>query len=89
MLIAKFDNINIEQHIIEFEKKYNFEFPKQYRDFLLKYNGGETIKTEFKINGINSDIRAFYGFGNANEHYHYNFFERTESKRQHDSHHKQ
>ena len=76
MLIAKFDNNNIEQHIIEFEKKYNFEFPKQYRDFLLKYNGGETLETEFKINSLKSDVRGFYGLGNADEHYHYNFFER-------------
>ena len=76
MLIAKFDNKNIEKHIIKFEKKYNFKFPKQYRDFLLKYNGGETIKTKFKIGDLNSDVRGFYGLGNANEHYHYNFFER-------------
>ena len=80
MLIARFDNNNnIEQHISEFEKKYNFVFPEQYRDFLLKYNGGETLKTKFKINGINSSVRAFYRLGNADEYCHFNLLERTES----------
>ena len=77
MLISKFDNTNIESHIKEFEEKYSFKFPKQYRDFLLKYNGGETPKSRFKINKVDSDIRAFYGLGGVDEYYDYSFFERT------------
>ena len=73
MLISKFDNTNIESHIKEFEEKYNFKFPKQYRDFLLKYNGGETPKSRFKIGKIDSDIRAFYGLGGV-DYYDYSFF---------------
>lgn len=76
MLISKFDNTNILSDIKIFEKKYNFDFPKIYRSFLLKYNGGETPKTKFKINRVGSDLRAFYGFGNANEHYHFNTIEK-------------
>ena len=77
MLISKFDNTNIERHIKEFEEKYSFKFPKQYRDFLLKYNGGETPKIRFKIGKVDSDIRAFYGLGGVDEYYDYSFFERT------------
>lgn len=71
MLISKFDNTNIEKEIEDFEYKYSFEFPDMYKDFLLKYNGGKTPKSEFKINKISSDIRAFYGLGNADKYYHY------------------
>lgn len=74
MLISKFDNSGIEKHIEEFEEKYNFKFPEQYRNFLLKYNGGETPETDFKINKVGSDIRAFYGLGKADEHYNYEIF---------------
>lgn len=77
MLISKFDNSNIEEHIKEFESKYNFTFPKQYREFLLKYNGGETPKSKFRINRISSDIRGFYGLGGANQYHHYNLFENS------------
>jgi len=71
MLISKFDTKNIEDNIMKFEEKYNFEFPKQYRDFLKKYNGGMTPDTNFKMNRISSDIRGFYGFENADEDYNY------------------
>lgn len=76
MLISKFDNTNILSDIEIFEKKYKFDFPKIYRSFLLKYNGGETPKTKFKINRVASDLRAFYGFGNANEYYHFDKIEK-------------
>lgn len=32
----------------------------------------ETPKSRFKIGKISSDIRAFYGFGNADKYYHFN-----------------
>lgn len=75
MLISKFDTINIENIINEFENKYHFQVPSQYKQFLLKYNGGETPKTNFKINRISSDIRGFYGLGSANKFYNYNSLE--------------
>ncbi len=69
MLISKFDNTNIKEHIAAFEKQNNITLPDEYRRFLLKYNGGMTPKTKFRINKISSDIRAFYGLGKADEHY--------------------
>ena len=65
MHIAKYDNTDIEKHLEEFEKKYNFTFPDQYRKFLLKYNGGDTPKTEFKFNRREFILLGFYGLGNV------------------------
>jgi len=33
--------------------------------FLEKYNGGETPETSFDLNGVSSDIVAFYGIGDV------------------------
>lgn len=71
MLISGFDNANIEEHIAAFEKEQNITLPEEYRRFLLKYNGGETPKTKFRINKVSSDVRAFYGLGNARERYNF------------------
>lgn len=71
MLISRFDNTNIEEHIIRLEKQYNIVLPEEYKRFLLKYNGGETPKTKFRLNKVNSDIKAFYGLGNVNMHYNF------------------
>lgn len=77
MLISKFNNENIENEIKYLEEKFNFKFPEVYRKFLLKYNGGYTPKTNFKINKVSSDIRGFFGLGNANINY--NLFKEDES----------
>ena len=76
MLISRFDTREIEDHIKKFEAEYCFDFPNQYRDFLLKYNGGYSPKTKFRINKVSSDVRGFYGFGSADINY--SFF--TENK---------
>ena len=73
MLISKFNCEKIEELVSKFEKEYKVTIPLQYRNFLLKYNGGKTPKSEFKINRVNSDIRGFYGFGDAE--YNYNSLE--------------
>lgn len=69
MLISKFVTENIVEEISGTEKKYGFEFPVQYKQFLIKYNGGYTPKTKFKINGVASDVNAFLGVGNAEINY--------------------
>lgn len=69
MLISKFDNLNIESLIREFETRYSFSFPDEYRKFLLKYNGGYTPKTKVSIKRSSSDVRALFGYANAD----YNF----------------
>ena len=71
MLISRFDNTNIEEHITQLEKQYNIVLPEEYKRFLMKYNGGETPKTKFKLNKVNSDIKAFYGLGNADKIYNF------------------
>ena len=67
MLIAKYLNKNsdIEKMIKHFEDEYKISLPIQYRTFLQKYNGGYTPKTSLKIKKFFTDIRAFYGVGDA------------------------
>lgn len=71
MLIARFDIENIESFLIEFESNYNFKFPEIYKKFLIKYNGGYTPQTNFKINKLSSDLNGFYGLGHVDEYLSY------------------
>ena len=63
MLIAKFQTCGVADEISKIESQYAIKFPEQYKDFLLRYNGGYTPKTKFKAKGISSDVRGFYGVG--------------------------
>lgn len=65
LLISKFDTTDMEEYIAIFQKTLHIKLPEEYQKFILKYNGGETPRTEFNINGVRSDIRAFYGMGKA------------------------
>ena len=65
MLISKNKNQINEEIIKEFEKDNNLKLPESYRKFLLKYNGGETYKTEC---GRITDIRYMFGL-NTNDMY--------------------
>ena len=67
--IFKFYKTDVSKEVCELENKYNIKLPELYKKFILKYNGGHTPKTSFKINGISSDIRVFYGFENASGNY--------------------
>ncbi|MEE0930490.1 MAG: SMI1/KNR4 family protein [Acutalibacteraceae bacterium] len=69
--IFKFYETDVSKEIYEFENKYNIKLPELYKKFILKYNGGNTPKTSFKINGISSDIRVFYGFRNVSKNYNF------------------
>lgn len=77
MLISKFNNENIENAIQEMENSYSFVFPWEYRIFLQKYNGGKTPDTTFHLQGISSDIQAFYGLGKADMNYNISMLEYT------------
>lgn len=70
MLISKFNNSNVEVKVRELEETYGIILPELYKKFILKYNGGKTPETEFKLNGVSSDVEGFYGFGNADPDYH-------------------
>ena len=61
MLISKFDTTNVGQYVRDYEEKNKFTFPDQYKEFLLKYNGGYTPVTEFRIAKISSDVEGFLG----------------------------
>ena len=65
MLISKFLNCNVEEKIIDIERKYKIILPIQYKKFLSKYNGGYTPKTKFNAGKISSDVRGFFGVGDA------------------------
>ena len=64
MLISKFGSAE-KSEIISF----NPDLPKELVRFLEKYNGGETPETQFNMNGVSSDIVAFYGIGNVKYSY--------------------
>lgn len=65
MLIAKFLNFDIEEKVLDLEKRYGVIMPIQYKIFMEKYNGGYTPKTKFKVGKVSSDIRGFFGMGNV------------------------
>lgn len=65
MLISKFGGNGIPDKIEEFEDLIGKEMPNQLRDFLLKYNGGETPNTKFDNGEISSDVKVFWGMGVA------------------------
>lgn len=67
--IFKFDTVGVLFDIETLERNTNLELPSEYREFLIKYNGGHTPKTTFKSNGVASNIRAFYGLGEADPFY--------------------
>jgi len=74
MLISGFNNNDVERDIKNIQNQYDFEFPEQYNNFLLKYNGGKTPETSFRINKISSDIKGLYGVAKADQFYNYNFY---------------
>ncbi|KWW21751.1 SMI1 / KNR4 family protein [Peribacillus simplex] len=53
------------QDINQFEQEYDVNLPKQYVDFLLKYNGGYPQESNFKISDDEGEslVNKFYGIG--------------------------
>lgn len=69
MLISKFDTNEIEKRIEEFENELQITLPEEYIRFIIRYNGGRTPETEFKIGRVSSDVRSFYGMGQIDPDY--------------------
>ena len=68
MLIKPFDVANIELKIVRFEESYHIKFPQQYREFLVKYNGGITPQTSFRVKPRKiENVSGFYGLGVADD----------------------
>ena len=65
MLISKFDTTGVEEKVAGLQHQYGMELPEQYRQFLYRYNGGETPETSFRLAGVSSDVRGFFGLGAA------------------------
>ena len=65
MLISKSEYPITETELSSYEETHSFTFPQEYRAFLLKYNGGETPETDFRLSGVSSDIRFFYELRNG------------------------
>lgn len=79
MLISKFSNEHINENINMFENKFKIKIPEEYRNFLIKYNGGKTPNTKFKSSKISSDLLGFYGFGIADKELNFREIELTEA----------
>lgn len=69
--IFPFKTDGVLDEVEKLEKHYSISLPEKYKEFLLKYNGGDTIDATFKIDKVSSDIHSFYGFSSAN--YYSNF----------------
>ena len=69
MLISKFDNTGIEEKAANLERQYGIVLPDQYKQFLYRYNGGETPETSFRLAGVSSDVRGFFGLGVTDEYF--------------------
>jgi len=65
MKISKFVIDDFDYKIQDYSTKMGIIIPDTYKRFLKKYNGGLTINTKFNINGIKSDVKAFYGLGDV------------------------
>ena len=72
--IFPFDKTGVSEALAQFEKNQDILLPEEYRTFLINYNGGNTLQTSFKIKKESWDIRAFYGFGNADYEYNFQYF---------------
>ncbi len=66
-----------EREIVDLESKCRIKLPVDYRDFLLKYNGGrpEPNCFDFKNTDDGSDVKLFYGF---RKNYEYNLGKQIE-----------
>lgn len=66
--MANMDRVNEKitiNEVREFEGQYALNLPKQYIDFLLKYNGGYPEASTFKISDDEGEsiVNKFYGIG--------------------------
>ena len=56
---------NVAEHIIQLEKDLNIVLPEDYKQFLIKYNGGWTPGTEIYFNDFDYEINGFNGVNKA------------------------
>ena len=56
---------NVAEHIIKLENDLNIVLPEDYKQFLIKYNGGWTPETEIYFNDFDYEINGFNGVNKA------------------------
>ncbi|ATF65681.1 glucan synthesis protein [Streptococcus gordonii] len=71
--IFPFKTDGVLDEVEKMEKHYSISLPEKYKEFLLKYNGGDTIDATFKIDKVSSDIHSFYGFSLAKYYSNFNY----------------
>jgi len=62
-----------ESEILDFEKKIGLELPLEYKNFLLKHNGGKCEPCDFTFieddEESSSSVRRFYAIGGIDDYY--------------------
>ena len=71
--IFPFKTDGVLDEVEKLEKHYSISLPEKYKEFLLKYNGGDTIDATFRIDKLSSDIHQFYGFSLAKYYSNFNY----------------
>ena len=61
MMIENYGSLD-EKFLSAIEQYWEFNLPKDYRKFLLKYNGGYPCKKIFNFDDNSSVVDCFYGF---------------------------
>jgi len=60
-----------EQEVMTFARRHSLNLPKEYREFLVRYNGGEPIPPTFPIQGFPNnpfgDVQVFFGLNAVDE----------------------
>ena len=56
---------NVAEHIIKLENELNIVLPEDYKQFLIKYNGGWTPGTKIFFDDFDYGINGFYGVNKA------------------------
>ena len=59
-----------EDHLAGLEREFGARFPTEYRQFLLKFNGGEPSPNIVDIEGLpggSTDVQEFFGIGTTIE----------------------
>ena len=60
-----------KQDVVGFARRHSLDLPKEYREFLARYNGGQPIPPTFPIEGfLNNplgDVQVFFGLNAVRE----------------------
>ena len=63
--IEPYNTENVTEHIIKLENDLNIILPEDYKQFLIKYNGGWTPGTEIYFDEFDYEIAGFNGVNKA------------------------